>query len=171
MTYAQLSAALEPINYNRRIIGFDTFEGNMGETDKDAPSASAEGLNQAAYAIDSEKELLNCIGIYDQNRFLNHIPKVELIRGNMMDTVPKYLEDNPHLLISLLELTVNLYEPTRIALNYFLKRMPKGSIIAINSLNEGIFPGATLALLAELNIRGYAIKTFEFSPGLSYVML
>lgn len=171
MTYAQLSAALEPINYNRRIIGFDTFEGNASQTQMDSPSKSADSLSQVEYAIDSEKELLECIEIHDQNRFLNHIPKVELIRGDMTVTVPEYIRDNPHCLISILELTVNLYEPTKIALEYFTKRMSKGSIIALNTLNEGVFPGVTLAILEELDIRDYEIKTFEYAPNLSYIVL
>lgn len=171
MTYAQLSAALEPLNYNRRIIGFDTFEGNKGESQIDIPSKNSEGLNQANYFADVESELNKCISIYDKNRFLNHIPKVELVRGDISVTVPEYIKDNEHIMISLLELTVNLYNPTKSALKNFLPRMCKGSIIAINTLNEGVFPGATKAFIEELDIKSSEIKTFEFCPNLSYLIL
>ncbi len=171
MTYSQLSAALEPINYNRRIIGFDTFCGNKGETKNDLPSKAAAGLTQAQYDIDSENEILKCINIYDKNRFLNHISKVELVRGDIIKTIPQYIIENPHLIVSILELSVNLYEPTKVALKHILPRMTKGSIISVNTLNEGIFPGVTLAIKEELGINNVCIQSFEYAPNLSYIVL
>src|SRR5262245_1985791 len=35
MTLANISAGLEPYNYNRRVIGFDTFTGSTGFTGND----------------------------------------------------------------------------------------------------------------------------------------
>lgn len=171
MTYAQLSAGLEPINYNRRIIGFDTFEGNAGMSSFDKQSKDSESISQATYSIDTEAELRDCIKIYDSNRFLNHIPKVELVRGDIVNTLPQYLQDNSHLMVSILELTVNLYEPTRIALNTLLPRMTKGSIIALNTLNEGVFPGVTLALLKEVRLSNVCIRSFPYCPNLSYLVI
>ncbi len=174
MTWYQLSAALEPINYNRRMIGFDTFSGNASISDKDNQSANAIGIPQPDYAIDSESSLTELSQIHDSNRFLNHIPKIELIRGDIVETVPKYLEENPHLLISLLSLSVNLYEPTLMALKQFLPRMPKGSIIVLATLNEGCFPGVTLSLLhvfRECGLNNVTIKSFPYVPNLSYIVL
>lgn len=173
MIWAQLSAALEPTNYNRKIVGFDTFSGNVGDSDKDRPSCEVNErqTKQADYAIDSEDELKRCIDLYDRNRFLSHIQKVSLVRGDMVETVPKYLSDNPHLVVSLLSLTVNLYEPTKVALKHFLPRMSKGSILAIHTLNEAVFPGATVALLEELNIRDVVLQNFPYAPNLSFAVL
>ncbi|MBU3126668.1 TylF/MycF family methyltransferase [Clostridium tagluense] len=171
MTYAQLSAALEPINYNRRIVGFDTFEGNKSSSSKDMPSKNNNIQCQPEYSIDTQNEIMECAKIHDRNRFLNHIPKVELVKGDIIETAPKYIEDNPHTLVSLLELTVNLYEPTKSALEAFLPRMCKGSIIAFNTLNEGVFPGVTKALLNQLNLKDYEISSFDYCPNLSYIIL
>ena len=173
MTWALLSAALEPTNYNRRIVCFDTFAGNHGESARDriTSSAASQGLRQTAYAADSEAELQRCIRIFDANRFLSHIPKVELVRGDVVEAAPKYLEDNPHLVVSLLSLSMNLFEPMAVALRTFLPRMPQGAIIAIHTLNEGIYPGATLALLEELGLRHASVRSHAFAPNLSWVVV
>lgn len=173
MTWALLSAALEPFNYNRRVLGFDTFEGNRGATSKDARAREAREANvgQADYAADSESELRECLRIFDANRVLNHIPKATLIRGDIVETVPAYVEENPHLLVSLLCLSVNLYEPTRVALENFVPRMSRGAVVAIHTLNEGVFPGATLSLLEQLDIRRHRVESFATCPNLSYIVL
>ena len=57
---------------------------------------------------------------YDKNRFINHISKIELIKGDATKTIPQFLRKNKHLLISLLFLDFDIYKPTFIALKYFL---------------------------------------------------
>jgi len=42
---------------------------------------------------------------------MGHIPKVELVKGDVVETVGQYLEQNPQLVISLLYL--DLYKPTK----------------------------------------------------------
>jgi hypothetical protein len=173
ITWAHLSAALEPTNYNRRILGFDTFSGNCGASDKDRPGRDSHDscLPQAGYAVDSEAELKECVAIHDDNRFLSHIPKVELIRGDICETVPRYVAENPHLMVSLLSLSVNLYEPTKVALRHILPHMSRGAIIALHTLNEAFFPGVTRALLEEVDLRANAVLTIPHAPNLGYIVL
>lgn len=166
MSWYHLSSALEPINYNRRIIGFDTFEGSTRPGEKD--QKSSEHWSQPDYAIDSQKEIEHLVQTHDENRFLNHIPKVELVRGDMCKTIPEYLHQNPHTMVSLLCLSVNLFDPTAAALKHFLPRMPKGAIVAIHTLNESVYPGATQAVLECANLRNAEIRCFEYAPNLAY---
>ena len=60
---------------------------------------------------------------------------------------------NKHILISLLYLDMDLHEPTKVALQYFLPRMAKGSIIAFDELNYKKFPGETIAMLEEIGTK------------------
>src|SRR2546421_5552544 len=77
MTWAKLSAVLEPVNLTRRIYGFDTFCGFPVINDKDAPGLDKESPSRGDFAADSYEELLRLIALYDEDRFLGHIPKVE----------------------------------------------------------------------------------------------
>ena len=78
---------------------------------------------------------------------------------------------NPHLVIALLYLDFDLYEPTKLALELFLPRMPKGAIVAFDELNCESYPGETLALNETLSISGRKIHRFPFDPWTSYIQL
>src|SRR5690606_33187710 len=110
-TWAKLSAILEPVNFMRKIYGFDTFSGFPGLTEKDNLAVEKGQL----YA-DSMDEINELMGIHDSTRFLGHIPKVQLIKGDAAKTIPEFVEKNPHVLVSLLFLDFDLYEPTKVAI-------------------------------------------------------
>jgi len=171
MSWAQLSAIYEPFNYHREIIGFDTFEGFPHISEEDMGSGKNENAVVGGLYNDSYKELTGCIDLYDQNRVLSHISKIKLIKGDFIETGRKYIEDNKHLLISLLYMDFDTYKPTKEALELFLPRMSKGAILAFDQINNPDWPGETLALLEELNLRKSKIEQFCFDPNMSYIVL
>ena len=146
MTWARLSAILEPVNLMRRVYGFDTFQGFPSLSDKDRAAGSSHVKTGDLFA-NSHDELLRLCEINDSTRFLGHVPKVELIRGDAVETIPKFLQDKPHVVVSLLFLDFDLYEPTRVALEHFLPRMPRGAIVAFDELDNPQWPGETAAML------------------------
>jgi cephalosporin hydroxylase len=62
-------------------------------------------------------------------------------------TARQFLTDFPHLVISCLYLDFDIYQPTKVALEHFLPRMPKGSVLVFDELNEEAFPGETIAVM------------------------
>jgi len=169
MTWAQLSSIFEPVNYTRLIVGFDTFEGFPHVSEKDAGSASRAELG--ALASHAESDVRRAIELYDANRAIGHMPRVELVVGDATQTIPAYLRDHPHTVVSLLMLDFDLYEPTRVALDTFLPRMPKGSVLVFDELNEPAFPGETLAVLETAGLRSLRIQRFPYTSQLSYAVL
>ena len=155
MAWANLSAILEPVNLTRRIYGFDTFE----------------GFPLAPLSSDSFEELNELTRIYDRNRYLGHIKKVELIKGDAVKTIPDFVENNKHLVVSLLFLDFDLFEPTKVAIENFLPRMPKGAIIAFDELDNPIWPGETSALFETAGIDKLRIKRIEFDPYIGYAVI
>jgi len=115
--------------------------------------------------------LQKCIELYDSNRFLNHIPKIELVKGDARKTIPKYLKQNPHLVVSLLNLDMDIFEPTKVALENFVPRMPKGGIIIFDELNSKDWVGETRAVLKTIGIRNLKIERFSFDSHISYAIL
>jgi macrocin-O-methyltransferase TylF-like protien len=163
MTWAKLSAVLEPANLTRRIYGFDTFEGfpSLSPNDK---SAASEHVKLGDLYADSYDEVLELAAINDSTRFLGHIPKVSLIRGDACVTIPQFVRDAPHLVVSLLYLDFDLYEPTKVALAHFLPRMPKGAIVAFDELDNPLWPGETAAMLEVLEKYKLRIQRHVFDP-------
>lgn len=166
MAWAKISSILEPYNYKKKIVGFDTFEGfpSVSEIDNSKKGMFAEDYN-------TYEELIECIEEYNKNRFLNNIDKIELIKGDVKNTIPKYIDNNKHLLVSLLYLDFDIYEPTKIALKYFLPKMSKGSIIAFDELHAENWKGETMAMLESLDIKNFKIETFSFEPNISFIQL
>jgi len=171
MAWAKLSSIFEPANHTRRIIGFDTFQGFASISEKDTGTGDSIHFGQGRMKGSSFDELMKVIELYDLNRPLNHIPKVELVQGDILGTVPDYVSTHPHLVVSLLYLDVVIYEPTRTALEYFLPRMVKGSIIAFDELNAELYPGETIAVDEVIGLRNLKIRRFEFDSYVSYAVL
>ncbi len=172
MTWAQLSAILEPVGgVFRHIYGFDTFAGFPGVHKRDLQGSSDLDWRRGDVKDESFEELNRCIELYDMNRFLDQIPRVTLVKGDFMKTAPKFLKDNPHVLVSMLYLDFDIYEPTKLALELFLPRMPKGSILAFDEINHPFWPGETLALLEMMDLRSIRIQKFPYEVNMSYIVL
>jgi Macrocin-O-methyltransferase (TylF) len=169
MTWAHLSAVLEPANLTRRVYGFDSFKGfpSVSEQDSNALKTAAPG----ELASPSFAELTKLIEIYDQDRFLGHIDKVHLIQGDVPNTIPTFVRDHPHLVVSLLFLDFDLYEPTLSALEHFVPLMPKGAVLAFDELDNPIWPGETRALADSLGIAKLELRRFPWDPYVAYAQL
>ena len=168
-TWAQLANIFEPTNYNRRIVGFDTFEGFPSVANSDSNKkltpviGDLRGSTLESFSMSLEKQ--------NAERYLSHIPNTELVKGDFMKTGSAYLLNNPHTIISLLYLDFDLYEPTAKALEIFLPRMPKGSIVCFDELNCQNFPGETIAAFEQLDIPNRELKRFPEDPWISYIIL
>ena len=171
MTWAALSAILEPLNHVRRVIGFDTFAGFAAPGARDAAPAENPDAVAGGLAADTKADIERSVQLFDLYRPLGHVPKVELVAGDALQTIPRYLEENRHLVVSLLYLDFDLYEPTRCAIEQLVPRMPKGAMLAFDELNHRAWPGETLALLDTLGIRGVRLERFTFQPQISFACL
>lgn len=173
--WAKLSAALEPMAIHRKVIGFDTFEGfpEVDGADAAARTANPE-LRKGGFAAASSTydELVECAGEYDANRFLSQFPKIELVRGDATRTIPAYVAENSHLLVSILFLDFDIYAPTKVALEHLLRRVPKGGIVAFDEINNAAWKGETVAMMEVLgSLNSFAVQKFPFDPNIAYIRI
>ena len=174
LTWAQLSAIYEPYNHVRRVVGFDTFEGFPSLTERDVPTAGHE-IHHAVVggltAVGAEDDVRRAIQLYDLNRPIGHIPRVELVKGDAVQSIPAFVAENSHLVVALLYLDFDLYEPTKAAIEAFLPRMPKGAVLAFDELDQKHWPGETQAVLDTVGLRNLRIQRFPFTPQISFAVL
>lgn len=167
MTFAHLCSIFEPYHYTRRVIGFDTFEGFSSISSQDQTSKASHlkggGLDFGFYDI-----LKSAVSIHDKNRVLGHIPKIELIKGDICETFERYLADNPSLVIGMLYMDVDLYKPTKEVLRLAWDRIPRGGVIVFDEINHKDYPGETLAVIEELGLGNLRLQRMEISSMLSY---
>lgn len=168
MSFAQFSAIHEPNHVQRVFYGFDTFTGVPGISEKDMSAGTAENIRPEGFNADSYLRIKRAIELFDANRFIGHRPKVHLVQGDICETVPTFLEQNPHLMIALLYLDIDLYNPTVKALKTFLPRVPKGGLVVFDELNTPAYPGETLALMDTIGIGNVALKKLPFCSRISY---
>lgn len=167
-TWAKLSEIFEPVNYTREIHGFDTFLG-MNKIDSKDKNKKKTNFNIFKPRENSYENIKKSIKLFNINRKLSHIDKVFLYKGDVEKTILKFEKENPHALVSLLHLDVDIYKPTKFVLKRIIKRMPKGAIILFGELSTKLYPGETQALLETLDIKKKSIKRFPFSTTMSYL--
>lgn len=173
MSWAQMSSIYEPVGgVTREIFGFDTFSGfpSLHEIDLKNTRGDKHKVGDLA-APKIYEDLIECVRLYDQNRFLSQFPKVHLIKGDFMETADRFFEDNPHVVPALLYLDFDIYEPTKKALEVFYPRMPKGSIIVFDESNDTAWPGETRAIYETLDIKRLHFKKINFDIKISYAVV
>lgn len=166
--FSNLRGMYEPYNYNRRIIGFDTFAGFPSVAPEDG-----DRLRPGDYGVAENwaDELDAILDFHNQNAPIGHKKKHELVKGDATITLPNYLQAHPESVIALAYFDFDLFEPTRECLNAILPHLTKGSVLAFDELNTPEFPGETLALREALGLSRYAIRRDPNSPLTSYVVI
>ncbi len=93
---------------------------------------------------------------------------VELIKGDITKTVPKYLKIHPELKISLLNLDTDIYEPAVTILENLYPRLVKGGVLILD--DYGTFPGETKAVDDYFDGKNVEIKKFPFATTPSFII-
>ena len=123
--------------YSRKIIGFDAF-GRFPRDDGDAhddafierfSAEGGDGIDRDAFL-----EVLSHKGLEN----------VELIQGNICETVPQYVIDHPELRIALLHIDVDVYRPTKVILEQMFDRIVPGGLLVVD--DYGTVKGETEAV-------------------------
>ncbi|HJP94996.1 MAG TPA: TylF/MycF/NovP-related O-methyltransferase [Pyrinomonadaceae bacterium] len=160
----------EPYNWTRKVVGFDTFQGYPAVTEKDGISsyAAVGGYTVTQGYEDYLRKLLNA---HEADNVMSHITKYELVKGDVVETIDKYLNDNPQTVIALAYFDLALYEPTKRCLEAIRPYLVRGSVLAMDELNSAEFPGETVAVREVLGMNKYRIIRSQFLPDRSYIVI
>lgn len=168
--YESMRGIYEPFNHNRKIIGFDTFEGFPSVDEKDGKS---DIIKVGAYNVTDnyEQYLAGILDYHEQESPISHIKKYELVKGDAVSSIQQYLERKPQTIVAFAYFDFDIYEPTVACLSAIKDRLTKGSIIGFDELNHKDYPGETLALKEVLGLGRYQIRHSKFSPTQSYIVI
>lgn len=156
--------------YNRKIIGFDTFEGFPSIDEKD-------GMEEHAFVGNLKLQenyldfLQNLVDLHEKESPISHIKKYELVKGDATKTVQDYFKSHPETIISFAFFDFDLYQPTNIVLQQCKERFVKGSVVAFDELNHPGWPGETIAVMEELGLNNIELKRFTYCPNISYFIV
>lgn len=168
--FAALRNLYEPFNVTRKIVAFDTWAGFPSLSKKDGTYNSM----QVGYLTTTEdyKDVLNRIMTAQEKLSPRpQIKRFELVQGDVLETLPEYLERNPHTIAALVYMDLDLYKPTREVLKSLADHMHRGTVIAFDELNLEQFPGETLAFREVLGARNFKIVRNPLVAQQSYIVL
>jgi hypothetical protein len=166
--FSNFRGMYEPYNYNRKIIGFDTFAG--------FPSVDAKDGTKVAvgdYAVtENYQEYLTTI--LEQHQADSPIPqkrKFELVAGDATQTIHEYLARQPETVVALAYFDFDIYQPTKVCLEAIIPRLTRGGVIAFDELNCPEFPGETLAVLETIGLTKYRLRRDPQNPLVSWMVV
>jgi len=164
--FSHLSSILEPYAINRKIVGFDTFEGFRSIKDQDPDDIDEDNFDNV-----NIKALEDAISLYDMNRAASHMNRVEIIKGDAVETIDNYVQKNPALTVALLYLDFDIYEPTKVALEKLFPLVCKGGVVAFDEFNYEKFPGETEAVKEFFQLNDIKVERFYFDPFIGYIIV
>jgi len=147
--------------FAKRVIGFDVFgefpEAGF-EADKSVRQRFIDEAGSTGISVEKLTELLSANGLMEN---------VELVAGDLTETAPAYLASHPQLKISLLHIDVDLFEPTKVALDCFFPLVVNGGVVILD--DYGAFPGANAAIDEYLADTEFRVKKLPYSNAISFV--
>ena len=149
-------------SFSKKIIGFDTFSG-FPETDfEDDKKMRQYHLDTAGGESISKQQLTDILKHKTIDR------NVELVEGDITETLPEYVKAHPELKISLLNLDTDIYEPSKAILECLYPRLVKGAVLLLD--DYGSFPGETKAVDEYFKDKNVEIQKLHFCMTPCYVV-
>src|SRR5713226_9151632 len=165
-------AIFEPLNFGRRVVCFDTFEGYQGFADKDKPTEiHREGtytLRGGTYA----DFLSRLLALHEQSNAMGHNSgKHRVVQGDCRETIPKFLAENPNEYVALAFFDVNSYDPTQKAFEQVWARLVPGGIAAFWQLTRNTIPAEGRVYTEKiLPAHRHTVRRSLTYPGLCYLV-
>lgn len=160
-SWAKLCEIFCPTDVRKVVYGFDSFEGFPAITEEDGKEDLQYDRKAGGFFPCSsiEKDLDLAQKAMNQDKHIKHINRVQFVKGNVVETIPDFVISKGNgLKIALLNIDLDLYEPTKVALEHFVPLMVKGGVIIADEYALESFGGETKAIDEYFN------KTFGAKP-------
>ncbi len=160
-TWAKLCEIFCPTDVRKVVYGFDTFEGFPSLTEEDGSEDLDQDRKIGGYfgGQHAEEDLLLAQKAMNHDKHIKHLNRIEFIKGDVVKTLPEFVKSKGNgLRIALLNLDLDLYEPTKTALENLVPLMVKGGIIILDEYAIDTFGGESKAA------DEYFQKTFGSKP-------
>lgn len=149
----------------KQIFGFDNFSGFVDVHELDEASDTDIEKQQGGFDSSVFEEILeDAISIFDKDRFIPYKPRVKLIKGNIEETVPQFLNDTPGIRISLLHFDCDMYKPTMVGLDNFWDLVVPGGVVIFDEYGIRPWAGESNAVDEFFKGKNLNIRRFDWTP-------
>ncbi len=148
--------------FSRRIVAFDTFgkfpeagfEDDRECRDRFVAAAGDESIRRAALVDILQQQML--------------FENIELIEGDLCQTIPEFIAANTQLKIAMLHVDVDLFEPTAACLTHLYPHVVRGGVIILD--DYGAFPGANKAIDEFFSEMPVSVQKLAYSSNIAFVV-
>lgn len=156
-----LASLIKIFGVDKMLIGFDIF-GKFPETTFEPDKLTRENFIQQA-GTEQSIDIFKLKELLEAKNFTNF----KLIKGDVAKTLPQYFESNDAP-ISFVNVDVDMYEPTKAAIECLYPRLSLGGIMMLD--DYGKFDGATKAADDYFKPAGVRIQNLSYRVSPSYVV-
>lgn len=158
----------EPYNHNRKIVGFDTWEGFPDVDEKSDKSEWKSG--DFGVPENYENYLSEVIMLHEQMAPIPTLKKHMFVKGDATKTIKEFLANHQETIISLAYFDFDIYKPTKECLESIIPYLSKGAVIAFDEINVAEWPGETQALREVLGTNNFTIHHSQFRANAGYII-
>ena len=165
MTWANLLELRNMGDRQKQVFGFDNFSGFKSLHPKDGKEDAR--INKIGGGFDPsnhEAALDDAIRIFDSDRFIPHKPRVKLIKGDIEQTVPRFVLENPGLRICLLHFDCDVYVPTKTGLEHLWPLVVKGGLVLFDEYGIRPWEGESKAVDEFFDKQRVKLRKLDWSP-------
>jgi hypothetical protein len=146
---------------SKHIVGFDMFgefPGTEWEDDKPVRERFIQAAGSVSISAQQLREVLERKGVADN---------VELVEGDICQTLPAYVAEHPALAVSLANLDTDVFEPAVTTLECLWDRLVPGGILVLDDF--GVFPGETAAIREFFRDRHVRLEKLAYNNTPTFV--
>ena len=155
-------------NSNKKVIGFDIFDVEEGkqilndrdsEIDKNTMTVVYNKVDRSELSLEAVKKRLS-------NTVQNIDNRIKLVAGDVQDTMPKFLKENPGFRASLIYIDVDIARPTYYSMKYLWDRLLPGGVILFDEYEYHVFSESSGVdmFLQETGIKYNLVSTDWVGP-------
>jgi len=160
-TWAKLMETFCPGDRSRKVFGFDHFEGLQGFVEKDGAHDQKTDKVVGGYASSLEN-IQELVRLHNDDNLIAGVERCRLVNGDIRETLPSFLEAHPGLKIALLHLDMDIYDPTKFALEHLYDLVTPGGVVILDEYGLVPWAGETSAVDEFLASRGITVTFRKF---------
>jgi len=165
MTWANLLEAYCIGDRTKTVFGFDNWKGFTGFSEEDG--SSVENAHKLVGDFNPEPflvELEDAIALFDADRFVPWKARVKLVKGQIEESLPRFVQEHDGVRFSLVHFDCDLYDPTRVALDALWPKVSRGGVLLFDEYGIPDWPGETRAVDEFLADKpGLKLRTFSWT--------
>jgi hypothetical protein len=163
-TWTKLLESFCPGDRHRFVYGFDHFKGLVSYSKEDHQHPQENPIY--SYNENSIRELVE---FHNEDMMIPGVVRCKVIGGDILESIPRFVSENPGLRISLLHFDADLYEPTKCALEHLYPLVAKGGVVCLDVYCLESWPGESRAAEEyfgkESQWGGFKKFSFSTCPG------